>query len=104
MEAPDLESRGHGLHAVPVPGVFVRDHTDLHQECDDDGLPEERKAFLCLPGGANMTQLIHTFLPEGDKHHQFDAQELSHRPDGSQLFFQSLIQQHQTVHGKLGRV
>lgn len=48
-----------------------------------------------------MTGRINTFLPEGDKHHQFDTQELSHRPDGSQLFFQSLVEQHQAVHGKL---
>lgn len=49
-------------------------------------------------GGA---PLVHAFLPEGDKHHQFDAQELPHGPDGSQLFFQSLVQQHQAVHGEL---
>lgn len=48
-------------------------------------------------------RLISPFSPEGDKHHQFDAEELAHRPDGSQLFFESSVQQHQTVHGKLAR-
>lgn len=51
-----------------------------------------------------MTLFILPFLPEGDKHHQFDAEELAHRPDGSQLFFESSVQQHQTIHGKLERV
>lgn len=51
-----------------------------------------------------MTLFILPFLPEGDKHHQFDAEELAHRPDGSQLFFESSVQQNQTIHGKLERV
>lgn len=50
-----------------------------------------------------MTQLMHRFLPKRDKHHQFDTQELSHWPDGSQFFFERLVQQHQTIHGKLER-
>lgn len=86
--------------------MLVGDHADLHQESDDDGLPGERKAFFVfVPSGRSkrVTRLVRAFLPEGDKHHQFDTQELSHRPDGSQLLFQSLVQQHQTVHGKLGR-
>lgn len=87
VKAPYLQSSGHGLHAVPVPGVLVGDHTDLHQEGDDDSLPEERKAFVPSGRSKRVTWLIHTFLPKGDKHHQFDTQELSHRPNGSQLFF-----------------
>lgn len=55
------------------------------------------------PKQPHVTRLSHTLLPKGDKHHQFDTQEFSHRPDGSQLFFERLVQQHQTVHGKLER-
>ena len=43
------------------------------------------------------------FLPEGDEHDQFDAEELSHGPDGSQLFSEGSVQQHQAVHGELER-
>lgn len=50
-----------------------------------------------------MTLFMLPSLPEGDKHHQFDAEELAHRPDGSQLLFESPIQQHQAVHGELQR-
>lgn len=38
-----LQPSSHGLHAVPVPGVFVRDHADLHQERYQDSLPEKGK-------------------------------------------------------------
>lgn len=50
-----------------------------------------------------MQQMNPPSLPEGHKHHQFDTEELAHGPDGSQLFFESSVQQHQTIHGKLGR-
>ena len=42
-----LQSSGHGLHAVPVPGVFVWDHTDLHQERYENRLPEDRRTRFC---------------------------------------------------------
>lgn len=66
----------------------------------------KRRSFFdpnSQPKEPHVTRLSHTLLPKGDKHHQFDAQEFSHRPDGSQLFLESLVQQHQTIHGKLER-
>lgn len=40
--------------------------------------------------------------PEGDEHHHFDTQELPHWSDGGQFLSQGLVEQDQTVHGKLG--
>lgn len=45
-----------------------------------------------------------TILPERNKHHHFDTEEFSHRSDGTQLIFQSSVEQHQAVHGKLEQI
>ncbi len=42
-------------------------------------------------------------LPEWRKNHQLDTEEFAHRFDRTQLFSQSLVEQHKTVHGKLKR-
>lgn len=105
-KCPNLESSSHGLHAVPVPGVFVGDHANFHQERYENRLPEEEHLGL-KPNLKSNKQfrwfLILTFLPKWDEHNQFDAEELPHRPDGSQLLSESSVQQHQTVHGKLNK-
>lgn len=43
------------------------------------------------------------FLPEGDKHHQFDTEELAHGSDWHQFLLQCSVKQHETIHGKLER-
>lgn len=50
-----LEPSRHGLHAIPVPGVFVGNHADLHQEGDEDRLPGERKTLLSAKQEAATT-------------------------------------------------
>lgn len=42
-------------------------------------------------------------LPERDEDHHFDAKEFAHWFDWTQFLSQSPVEQHQAVHGKLGR-
>lgn len=48
-------------------------------------------------------RFISLFLPEGNKDHQFDTEELAHRSDWHQFLFECSVQQHKTIHGKLER-
>lgn len=72
----DLQSGGHGLHAFPVPGVFVGDHAHLHQERDENSLPEDRET----QGGMSATKTLlypPSFLSSSFSPHQKETKTTS---------------------------